>query len=113
MRASELMLLALLSACTAGDDVPAPQIAAVTPDHAPSGTVIGISGSYFCQAPAIENDVPCNVSGAVLFGTVPGVATQWSDTEIMVEVPDGLTMPVPVRVQAGGHTSNAVTFTPG
>jgi hypothetical protein len=113
MRASELTLLVALSACTAGDDVHAPQVGSVTPDQAPAGGVVRVAGAYFCQVPVVAEDVPCDVSGSVLFGTVPGIPTLWTDTEIMVEVPEGLTMPVQLRVTAGGHTSNSVTFTPG
>ena len=112
MRASELALCVLLGACTAGDDVPAPHISALIPDQAPGGAVIEITGNYFCQLPDVREDVPCTITGAVEFGTVPGTATLWTDTLIMVEVPQGLTVPVRVRVLAGGHTSNSITFTP-
>ena len=116
MHASRLMpvvmLVAMLGACTAGEDVPAPHVATVTPDQAPPGAVVRVTGEYFCQAPVVAEDVPCDVAGTVQFGTVPGTATLWSDTEIMVEVPQGPTTPVPLRVVAGGKSSNSVTFTP-
>ncbi len=115
MRASELalcVLCALPGACTAGDDVPAPLVSGVTPDHAPPGAIVQLTGDHFCQLPEIREDVPCNPSGSVQFDTTPATATSWTETSIMVEVPQGLTTPVQVRVLAGGHTSNAVTFTP-
>ncbi len=111
-RAYRIALCAVLGGCSASDDVPAPLVSGVTPDHAPVGTVIQIRGDYFCQLPEVIEDVPCDARGTVQFGTVPGTPTLWTDTEIMVEVPQGITTQVLVRVVSGGHASNAVTFTP-
>lgn len=111
-RASKVALVAALAGCSANDDVPSPVVNTVTPDHGPAGLVVQISGSYFCQVPDIEPDDPCDIAGTVEFGTVPGTPTLWSDDAIMAEVPAGLSTPVTLRVVAGAHRSNGVTFTP-
>jgi IPT/TIG domain-containing protein len=110
-RASELALCALLGACAANEDVPAPLVSSVTPDHAPRGSVVRILGDHFCQLPE-GDEGPCDARGTVQFGTIPGTTTLWTDTEIMVEVPQGLTMEVQLRVVTGARSSNTVTFTP-
>lgn len=105
-----MLLLALLLGCSANDDIPAPQVAAVTPDHAPVGAVVTVSGQYFCQTPPME-DPNCGVAGTVHFGTIPATPSTWMDTAIMVEVPTGITGTVDVEVTAMGKQSNTVSFT--
>jgi hypothetical protein len=106
-----LWLIALLAACSASDDVPSPQLASVSPSHAPSGSVVMVSGSYFCQRPDNgEEDPTCDSVGIVDFGTVPGTTTTWADNAIMVEVPHGNAGDVDLSVSAGGRISNSISF---
>ncbi|HUJ63522.1 MAG TPA: IPT/TIG domain-containing protein [Kofleriaceae bacterium] len=107
------LAFALLCGCSANDDVPAPQVSAVTPDASPPGTIVTVSGAYFCQRPdtGSDDDPDCAVAGTVDFGNVPGTTSDWTDTAIMVEVPSGITGSVEVDVTAQGRTSNGVGFT--
>ncbi len=98
-----------LAACFSNDDIPAPRIANVVPDHAPAGTVVMVAGSYFCQVLPTE-DPTCDIAGTVLFGTTPGTPSTWSDTAIMVEVPQGVLGKVGVSVTVKGRASNHVDF---
>jgi hypothetical protein len=99
------------AACAANEDVPAPLIASIVPDHATSGAIVMIAGSYFCQRPNNGQEDPiCDTAGTVEFGTTPGVATTWADNAIMVEVPNGGPTEVSVTVIAAGRISNAVSF---
>jgi hypothetical protein len=103
---------ALLVGCSANDDIPAPAVATVMPDHAPAGEVVVVSGSFFCQRPAnVTDDPDCDVAGTVHFGEVPGTATSWMDTAITVEVPAGAVGRADVEVIAGGRASNSIAFT--
>lgn len=111
MRAPLALLVALVG-CTRGDDVPAPAIAALTPASGAAGDVVVISGSDFCQNPEPDDEATCLHTGTVAFGSVPATAAAWSDHEIQVGVPAGLTVPVQVRVQVAGRSSNGATFTP-
>jgi hypothetical protein len=102
---------ALLAACSARDDIPAPLIASIVPDHATPGSIVTVDGSYFCQDPSPNPDDPtCAIAGTVQFGTVPGTPTTWADDAIMVEVPQQ-NGTVTVTVTAVGRTSNGVAFT--
>jgi hypothetical protein len=114
MRRLRVALVAFvgLAACAANEDVPAPLIASIVPDHATSGAIVMIAGSYFCQRPDNgQEDPTCDTAGTVEFGTTPGVATTWADDAIMVEVPNGGPTKVSVTVIAAGRISNAVSFT--
>ncbi|MDB4956135.1 MAG: hypothetical protein JWO36_3704 [Myxococcales bacterium] len=103
--------LSVALGCSANDDVPAPQISSVTPDHSPVGSVVTIVGNYFCQRPNTGNEDPtCAVSGTVNFETSPATPSQWSDTAIMVEVPALTAGSADVVVTAAGRTSNPVSF---
>jgi hypothetical protein len=106
-----LILVAMLG-CSASDDIPAPLVAALNPNHGPPGAVIMLTGNYFCQQPLTGEDNVCDAVGTVNFGATPGIVSAYTDTSIMVEVPDGLSGQVPVSVTAAGKTSNSVTFTP-
>ena len=108
-----LWLVAIVvGACSASDDVPSPQIASIQPDHGPSGSVVLIAGSYFCQRPQNgQQDPTCDAVGIVDFGTVPGTTTSWADNTIMVEVPHVNVGDVDVSVSAAGRISNAISFT--
>jgi hypothetical protein len=105
-------MVLVLVACSASDDIPAPRIAAISPDHAPVGAVVMITGEYFCQLPMEEGveDSTCDVIGTVQFGTAPGTPSMWSDTQIMVEVPQAPLGHLDVSVTAKGRTSNHVDF---
>ncbi len=106
-----LIVLAMLG-CSANDDIPSPLVSALNPSHAPPAAVIMVTGDYFCQQPIMGEDNVCDAVGTVNFGATPGIISAYTDTSIMVEVPDGLSVPVPVSVTAAGKTSNSVTFTP-
>ena len=98
--------------CSANDDIPAPLIASLNPSHGPAGAVIMVSGQYFCQQPGMGEDPACDAAaGTVSFDASPGIVSAYTDTAIMVEVPDGLAGHVTVRVTAAGKTSNAAGFT--
>ena len=110
MRRLRLVLL-VCAGCAANDDIPAPLIASIVPDHATAGAIVMIAGSYFCQRPNNgQEDPTCDTAGTVDFGTVPGIATTWADDAIMVEVPHA-TGGVDVSVTAAGRISNSVSFT--
>jgi hypothetical protein len=99
-----------LAGCSSNDDLPAPQISSITPSHAAPASVVLISGAYFCHQPANEDPLACAHVGVVDFGASAGVSSQYTDTQIMAEVPSGLGT-VQVVVQVGAETSNAVAFT--
>jgi uncharacterized protein (TIGR03437 family) len=107
-----LVVMALLCGCSANDDIPSPLISTIVPDHAPPESLVTVSGSYFCQRPDTGNDDPtCDITGTVTFGQAPATPTDYSDTAITVEVPQGITGSVDVTVQAAGRSSNSVSFT--
>jgi uncharacterized protein (TIGR03437 family) len=105
--------LLAMSACSLNDDVPAPIVSSVTPDQAAPGTVVIVSGTFFCQRPQNgSNDNPnCTATGTVTFGSAPATPSNWTDTAISVEVPQGNSGQVPVQVTANGVESNTVAFT--
>jgi|GEM_PF-2069675 len=107
-----LCIIALLASCAASEDVPAPQVASISPSRATPGTIVMLAGSYFCQRPNNGNEDPtCDSTGTVEFDTVPATATSWADNAIMVEVPSGTTGNVDVSVTASGRISNSISFT--
>ena len=106
-----LVLVLVLVACSASDDVPAPQLGSVTPSAATSGAVVMLTGDYFCQRPDTGNEDPiCASTGTVDFGASPGTVTSWTDTAIMVEVPSGLHGSVALSVIVNGRSSNPISF---
>jgi hypothetical protein len=113
MRTLVFASVLVAGACSLNDDVPAPIVAAVTPDQAAPGTVVVVSGSYFCQRPQNgSNDNPdCTVTGTITFGGVPATPSNWTDTAISVEVPLGVSGQSAVAVTANGKESNSVGFT--
>lgn len=107
-----LCIAALLASCAASEDVPAPQVASISPARATPGTIVMLAGSYFCQRPDNgQEDPTCGSTGTVEFATVPAVSTTWADNAIMVEVPSGTTGTVDVSVTAAGRISNSLSFT--
>jgi hypothetical protein len=113
MRTLPLILWLGLSACSANDDVPAPAIGAVQPDHAAPGASVTVSGSALCQEPRTDGDgdpLACDQVGTVLFDTAPGVATSYTDTAVTVEVPSLPPGPVDLSISVAGRSSNHVSF---
>ena len=107
-----LGIVLLTAACTASDDIPAPLVAGVSPNHGLPGALVTVTGDYFCQRPNTGNEDPtCAAIGTVEFGSSPGATSSWSDVAIMVEVPSLAPGPVDVVVVAAGRASNSVTFT--
>src|ERR1044071_9672221 len=84
-------------ACSINDDVPAPAISAVTPDHGVPGTLVTVTGSYLCQQPrGTDDDNP--------------LACAYGDAAVTAEVP---ALPVgrsSVAVAVAGRTSNPLGF---
>lgn len=114
MRALPLIGWLVLSACSANDDVPAPAIAGVQPNHALSGTTVMVSGSYLCQDPRAEGSdidpLACGHVGAVLFDTAPGVVSSYTDTLVLVEVPALAPGTFSVAISVAGRSSNRIGF---
>jgi hypothetical protein len=105
--------LLALAACTANDDVPAPAISAVTPDHAQPGTFATVTGSSLCQQPRGSGDddpLGCAHVGTVLFGATPGTVTSYTDTMVMAEVPSLAPGSSDVFVTVAGRSSNSLGF---
>jgi hypothetical protein len=104
------LLAAIAFSCSANDDIPAPLISSVTPNHAPPGATVTVSGSYFCQQPTTEDPLACANMGVVEFGVTSATTSQYTDTAIMVEVPNALGN-VDITVNTGGRVSNTADFT--
>jgi hypothetical protein len=104
------VVVVTLAGCSANDDLPAPQIASITPGHGAPASVVVINGAYFCHQPANEDPLACANMGVVAFGASAGVPSQYSDNTIMAEVPNGVGT-VEVVVTVAAETSNAVAFT--
>ena len=106
------VLLALATSCTANDDVPAPSVSGLSPTSVSPGAVITISGSYLCQQPGSDDDpLACASTGNVVFDAVPVAPLMWTDTSIMVEVPNLSMGEVAVSVTVAGRVSNSVALT--
>ncbi len=101
---------AILVGCSLNEDIPAPHVSSVVPDHAAAGDVVMVNGDYFCQRPP-SDDPLCDITGTVTFSAAPGTPTMWTDTSIFVEVPAGITGTVDLAVTARGRTSNTIAFT--
>jgi hypothetical protein len=103
-----------LSACSANDDVPAPAIGGLQPDHGIPGTTVTVSGSYLCQQPRVDGSdvdpLACAHMGTVAFGSAPGSVLSYIDTMASVEVPSLVPGPVDVSVSVAGRASNRIRF---
>jgi hypothetical protein len=114
MRALVLIAWIAGSACSANDDVPAPTISAVQPDHAAPGATVTVSGSSLCQSPRTSGSdvdpLACDHLGTVMFDTTPGVATSYTDTTAVVEVPSLPPGPLDVAISVAGRSSNGIHF---
>jgi hypothetical protein len=113
-RAPTLAALLALAGCSANDDVPAPSISAVLPDHGTPGSVVTVTGAGLCQQPRGSSDddpFACAHVGVVLFGVAPATATAYTDAIVMVEVPPVATGRSSVMVVVAGRSSNSLDFT--
>jgi hypothetical protein len=103
-----------LSACSANDDVPAPAIGGLQPDHGVPGIAVTVSGSYLCQQPRADGSdvdpLACAHTGTITFGTTPAVVVSYSDTSASIEVPPLVAGAVDVGVSVAGRSSNRVRF---
>ena len=102
--------LVAVAGCSANDDLPSPQIASVTPAHATPGTTIVIAGNFFCHQPETEDPLACANTGSVSFGAAVATSSTYTDTTVMVEVPNNPGT-VQIRITVAGHVSNGVAFT--
>ena len=84
---------------------PAPLIEAVDSTFGPEGTTVEISGRNF--GPAIEAS---QGRSGVSFNGVWGVPTSWSNTEVRVEAPAGVSSGL-IAVTVGEQASNGSPFT--
>jgi hypothetical protein len=112
VQATGLVMLSFVLGCTAGDDLPAPMISSITPDHASPGVSVTIEGDYLCQQQETgeEDPLACAITGTVAFGQTPGTVGLYTEHEIAVEVPGLEPTSYPVSVSVGGRRSNALTF---
>jgi hypothetical protein len=103
-----------LSACSANDDVPAPSISGMQPDHGMPGITATVSGSYLCQQPQADggdvDPLACIHIGTVMFGTTPGVVLSYTDTMATVQVPALTPGAIDVGVLVAGRNSNRISF---
>jgi hypothetical protein len=104
-----LVVSAACSACSANDDISAPRIAAVSPDHGAPGSSVTITGDFFCQQNENEDPLACLQIGSVQFGAVGASLIEYTDAEIIAEVPPAFG-DVRVTVSAAGRTSNGYRF---
>ena len=82
--------------------VPAPEIVSISPDSAPVGEAVTITGANF-SAEASMN--------AVTFGTASASVTSATETELVVIVPELPVGEVEVVVTVGGKASEPKGFT--
>jgi hypothetical protein len=113
VRATRFVMIAFLCGCTAGDDVPAPRIASVSPDHGGANTQVTIEGDYFCQQPETggEDPLACANTGIVTFGQTPGTVGMYTEQTITAEVPALEAGTYAIAVSVAGRRSNTVQFT--
>jgi uncharacterized protein (TIGR03437 family) len=94
-----------------------PHVDAVMPMTAAHGDQVTLTGERFCQSAGVNADGSCArpVSGEVDFsvdGPAPAMAISWTDTTIVVVVPERApTGGTEVYVTSGGKSSNAVDIT--
>lgn len=100
----------LTAACSANDDIPAPRIASITPNHATAGTSVTLDGDFFCHQLESEDPLVCAQQGTVHFGTAVADVIVYADAMIVADVPD-VTGKVRVSVEVAGEASNGFDFT--
>lgn len=113
LAAIAVVALALVGACTANDDVPAPVLASVSPAQASVGATVVISGSYLCQQPDGSDLDPlaCAHTGSVTFGVVPASVSEYMDSQVTAQVPDLMVGATTIAIATGGLTTNTIGFT--
>lgn len=80
-----------------------PQLVSLTPDRGSSMTSVTLVGDSFGEAQG---------ASSVTFGSQPATVSTWSNGQLVVEPPYGLTAgPVPVQVTVAGLASNTLSFT--
>ena len=103
-----------LSACSTNDDVPAPAISGVQPDHGMPGITVTVSGSDLCQQPRADGSdvdpLACDHLGTVTFGAAPGGVLSYTDTMAIVAVPALTPGTIDVGVSVAGRNSNRISF---
>jgi hypothetical protein len=121
-------VLAFVGVGCNNDDSPAPRIDRLAPPQAKIGEVINILGERFCApdeggsptpsgdaapAPADAGRNPCAV-GFVTFGPVDGLrildAEEWTDTRIIIRVPQIGPGPTGIVVTVNGRQSPVADF---
>lgn len=104
---ASILLLALASCADEGDPVttntPTPAVTSVAPDSAKTADTVTVNGSNFGASRG---------SSTVAFGSTNAVVyVSWSDTQVKVAVPSGIsTGATTVSVTSGGKTSNTKAF---
>lgn len=111
MHVHRIPFVLLLAGCTAGDDLPAPVLSSISPEHALGGTAVTIQGEYLCQQPETEDPSSCANIGTVFFGQTPATVGDYGETMIQADVPELASASYPVSVIVAGRRSNAVSFT--
>jgi YD repeat-containing protein len=84
---------------------PRPNIASLSPNQGPAGTVVTIAGTAFGSSASYDRG-----GNTVTFNGIIATVTSWSDTSIVVTSPLGATTG-PVIVTRNIDTSNSSTFT--
>ena len=114
MRPLPLISWLALSACSANDDVPAPSISGLQPDHGMPGIAVTVSGSSLCQQPQTDgidmDPLACMHIGTVTFGTAPASVLSYTDTMASVQVPALPPGTIDVGVSVAGRSSNRISF---
>jgi uncharacterized protein (TIGR03437 family) len=118
-RSERSAVAALVLTCAAvlgGCISDAPHIDAVAPTTAARGTMVTLTGSRFCQGAGVGTDGACAgpIAGKVDFGVdgpVAGQVVSWTDTQVVVVVPQlAATGSSDVYMTSGGLSSNAVAI---
>jgi hypothetical protein len=113
MKAFGVVLFTFMAGCSAGDDVPAPIIASIVPDHASPGTAVTIQGDWFCGQPEPDGEeapLACANIGTVTFGETPTNIGTYTDHMIIAEVPDLAPASYAVAISVAGRRSNTRSF---
>ncbi len=80
------------------------------PEEGSPGVQVMIEGSSFCQQPQDDEDPSCANVGTVMFDQQPAEVLEYTDTSILVRVPEHDPGPVRVVVLVIGRTSDGAGF---
>jgi hypothetical protein len=105
-----VVIAVVVAACSANDDIPAPRIASITPDHGMAGASVTIDGDFFCHQLESEDPLLCEQQGTVHFGTAVADVISYADAMIVADVPN-IIGKVRVTVDVAGEVSNGIDFT--